>query len=201
MKKWISVIILLIIIVIVGILFSVLSQPSKEKLSKDFKEQAITKLLGRKAKLDVAPEKTGNVEYKGKYISFSYPAKAEIYTIKDPGFASSSALLENFSFDIRSPRLIFNMAILKNNGKAKSVDDNPGVKLRQNAPFTYKETLVTIDGVYGKVYARRDEEPEKTGFFLHNDMMYSLSVTGTVFEDVQSLFDSLVKSITFGVSL
>ena len=195
MKKWIIVIIFLLLLVGAGVGFYLISQPPKESLTKDFKEQAITKLLGRKAQLDVVEEKKGNTSYKGKYISFEYPAKAEIYTIKDPGFASSSALLEDFSFDIRSPRLIFNMAVLKS--IANSVDDNPGVKFRQNANGTYIEQIVTIDGHQGKVYARSGEEPEETGFFLVDGRMYSLSITGTDFTEIKNLFDSLLKSVHF----
>jgi hypothetical protein len=156
---------------------------------------AITKLLGRKAQLDAVPVKEGNTRYNGKYISFEYPAKAIVYALKDPGFASSSALLEDFSFDIKSPRLILNMAVLGNSGRQLTVNDNPGVKLRQNSG-SYKEQLITIDGQEGKVYEKNDE-PEKTAFFLVNDKIYTISVTGSSFEEVVSLADDILKTVKF----
>lgn len=186
---------IILVLILAGIGFYILSLPPKEALSKDFKQQAITKLLGRKAQLDAVPVKEGNTQYKGKYIAFDYPAKAIIYELKDPGFASSSSRLEDFSFDIKSPRLILNLAVLSNPGRQLTVDDNPGVKLRQNSS-SYKEQLVTIDGQKGKVYSKEDE-PEKTAFFLVNDRIYSISVTGSSFEEVAALADDILKTVKF----
>lgn len=196
MKKWLAITLFVVLVLILaGIGFYILSLPPKEALSKDFKEKAITKLLGRKAQLDVAPEVEGNTRYKGKYIAFDYPAKAIIYNLKDPGFASSSSLLEDFSFDIKSPRLILNMSVLSNPGHQTTVDDNPGVKFRQNSS-SYKEKLITVDGQKGKVYAK-ENEAEKTAFFLVNDRLYSISVTGTSFEEVEKLADDILKTVKF----
>ena len=196
MKKWLAfTVFVLLVIILAGIGFYILSLPPKEALSKDFKQQAITKLLGRKAQLDEVPVAEGNTQYIGKYITFDYPAKAIIYELKDPGFASSSSRLEDFSFDIKSPRLILNMAVLSNFGRQSTVDDNPGVKLRQNSS-SYKEQLVTIDGQKGKVYAKEDE-PEKTAFFLVNDKIYTISVAGSSFEEVSALADDIIKTIKF----
>ena len=186
---------IILVLILAGIGFYILSLPPKEALSKDFKQQAITKLLGRKSQLDAVPVKEGNTQYKGKYIAFDYPAKAIIYELKDPGFASSSSRLEDFSFDIKSPRLILNMAVLSNPGHQLTVDDNPGVKLRQNSS-SYKEQLVTIDGQKGKVYSKEDE-PEKTAFFLMNDRIYTISVTGSSFEEVTGLADDILKTVKF----
>jgi len=197
MKKWLAItIFLLLVTLFAGVGFYILSLPPKETLSKDFKQKALTKLLGRKAQLDVVPVATGNVAYNGKYITFDYPAKAVIYNLKDPGFASSSSRLEDFSFDIRSPRLIFNMAVLGNPARQKNVDDNPGARLRQSQKGTYKEELVTIDGQNGKVYSKEDE-PEKTAFFLVNNKIITLAITGSSFEEVVALSDNILKSVKF----
>jgi hypothetical protein len=197
MKKWIVLGVFIVILTVGGIAFYILSLPPKETLSKNFKEQAVTRLLGRKAQLEDVKVKTGNVSYNGKYISFDYPAKAVIYTLKDAGFASSSSLLEDFSFDIKSPRIILNLAVLDNHGRLKSIDDNPGVKFRQNSPGQYTEKLVFTDGHPGKVYARRDENPEKTAFFLVNDKIYTIAITGTIFEEIEGLSDGILKTTKF----
>lgn len=197
MKKWLAItVFILLVVTLAGIGFYILSLPPKEALSKDFKQQALTKLLGRKAQLDIAPEITGDTHYKGKYITFDYPAKALIYELKDPGFASSSSRLEDFSFDIKAPRLVLNMAVLSNPARQLTVDDNPGVKLRQTQSSSYKEQLVTVDGQKGKVYSKVDE-PEKTAFFLVNDKIYTISVTGSAYDAVVSLSDNILKTVKF----
>lgn len=197
MKKWILLSVLIIFLALCAGAFYLLSLPPKESLTKDFKEQAVSKLLGRKAQLDVVAEKTGNTTYNGKYITFDYPAKAVIYTYKDPSFASSSSLLEDFSFDIKEPRLVLNLAVLQNNTHMSSIDDNPGVMFRKNNPGQYKEVLQTVDGVSGRIYERNDETPEKTAFFLVKNRVYSISVTGTIFDEVKGLSDAILKTVKF----
>lgn len=186
----------LVIILGGAVAFYLLSLPPREALSKEFKEKAVTKILGRKAQLDDVAEKAGNIVYHGQNITFEYPAKAVVYTFKDPGFASSSSRLEDFSFDIRSPRLVFNMAVLGNPAGQMSIDDNPGVKLRQSRPDLYSEETITVDGQKGKVYSQ-STEAEKTAFFLVKNKIYTISVTGTIFEEVKKLEYQVLKSVKF----
>ena len=197
MKKWILVGIGIVLLLAGGVSFYILSLPPKETLSNEFKEKAVSKLLGRKAQLTNTPEKTGNTTYKGKYITFDYPAKAIIYTLKDPNFASSSSLLEDFSFDIKSPRIVLNLAVLQNNHRLASVEDNPGVKFRQTSPGQYKDVSKPIDGYIGKIYERSDENPEKTAFFIVHDHIYTIAITGNSFDDVRSVADSIFSSVKF----
>lgn len=197
MKKWVALGVFLIFLVAGAVAFYLLSQPPKESLSDDFKQKAITKMLGRKAQLTQIEEKKGKVAYNGKYISFDYPAKAVIYNYKDPGFASSSSLLEDFSFDIKSPRLIFNLAVLKTSGKLHTIDDDSGVMFRKNSPGQYKDVSRPINGYVGRIYERDDENPEKTAFFLVGGRFYSISVTGNSFDDIQALADNILKTVKF----
>lgn len=197
MKKWILLGIVVVLLFAIGSVFYILSLPPKETLSNEFKERAVSKIMGRKAQLAEVEEKKGNTTYKGKYIEFDYPAKAIIYGYKDPGFASSSSLLEDFSFDIKSPRLILNLAVLQNNHRLSSIDDNPGVKFRQTSPGQYKDVSKPIDGYTGRIYERDDENPEKTAFFIVHDHIYTISVTGTSFDEVKSLADSIFSTVKF----
>lgn len=196
MKRWIVLSVLVLMLITGGVIFYILSQPPQETLSKDFKEKAVTKILGRKAELEEAPEKLGNVSYNGKFIQFEYPAKAVIYNLKDPGFASSSSLLEDFSFDIKEPRLVLNLAVLQA-GKMTDIANNPGVKLRQSQPGTYSGQQMTVDGETGMVYEGRGETPEKTAFFLVNGHIYTISITGTNFDEVKKLADGILESVKF----
>ena len=100
MKKWIIFSVLCLFVVGGVLAFYILSQPPKEKLSKEFKERSITKLLGRKAQLEDKTGVKGNTTFDGKYISFDYPARALEYAYRDPGNASNNSRLEDFIFDI-----------------------------------------------------------------------------------------------------
>lgn len=190
MKKWILPAVLLSFIAFLGIGFYILSQPPKETLSKEFKEEAVTKLLGRKAQLDAENVATGNKEYKGKYISFSYPAKALIYTYRN---SSTSATLEDFSFDIKSPKIVFSMRVSEIAG---GFEDYPGVRLRE-VRSEYKRAKLTIDGVAGLTYFKTGQESEKSGFFLKNGKIYTISITGINGEEVEKLFDEIISSASF----
>ncbi len=120
-----------------------------------------------------------------------------IYGYKDPSFASSSSLLEDFSFDIKEPRLILNMAVLKAGEKMRSVEDDSGVLFRKNNPGQYKDVSGVVNGQNGKIYERNDENPEKTAFFLVGGRFHSISVTGNNFDDIKELADNILKTVKF----
>jgi hypothetical protein len=90
-----------------------------------------------------------------------------------------------------------NMAVLNNGGRLQSIDDNPGVKFRQTSPGQYKDVSKPVDGYMGKIYERNDENPEKTAFFLVHDHIYTISITGNIFDEVKGLADSILSSIKF----
>lgn len=182
--------VLLSFLAALGVAFYILSQPPKDTLSKEFKEEAVTKLLGRKAQLDAQNVATGNKEYKGKYISFAYPARALTYTYRN---SSTSATLEDFSFDIKSPKIVFNMRVAEIAG---GLEDYPAVRLRE-VRSEYKSTEVTIDGVAGLTYYKTGQEAEKSGFFVLKGKIYTISIMGTSGEVVEKLFDEIISSVSF----
>jgi hypothetical protein len=200
MKKRIVFLILLpVCVILFGILFYLLSQPPKEKLSKAFKEQAVTKLLGRKAQLEDKNVPQGNATYDGKYISFEYPAKAAIYTYKDPYGASgssSSDVLETFSFDMQSPKVVFSMMILKDLSRTPSINEISGVKFRETSG-SYKGEDVVVSGKKGRVYEKNDPSgSEKTVFFFFDGKIYSLALTGD-FDEIKKTYEIITKSLKF----
>lgn len=190
MKKWILLGFLALIIISGAIAFYILSQPPKEKLSQEFKEKAVTKLLGRKAQLEAKNIPTGNTEYKGKFINFSYPAKAVIYEYRDN---KNSANLEDFSFDIKSPKLVFNMTVTS---AAANLDEIPAVRLRETRGYEYKKEIKKIAGVDGYIYYKSGTDPEKSGFFIGNSKLFTLTVTGVTDEEVGKLFDEIISSVS-----
>ncbi len=187
------------IVVFIFILLSLLLtiffifNPSQKKLSDLEKEEALTKILGRKPNLsDNEPQ--GEVEYKGKFVSFKYPAKAKIYTYKDPNMVKNTSVLETFSFDIDKPRLIFNLSVVKNAASLKDVKDISGVKLRQIKSSGYVQSEGKLGENKGLVFVKPGSSSEKSGFFLINDRIYEIAVTGNNFEEISLLFDGIINS-------
>lgn len=169
---------------------------SQKKLSESEKEKALIKILGRKPNLS-ENEVSGEVEYKGKYASFKYPAKAKIYTYKDPNMTKNTSVLETFSFDIDKPRLVFNFSVMENAASLKDVNDISGVKLRQISGLGYAQSEQIVGGESGLIFVRSGNLSEKTGFFLAKDKIYSVAITGSSLKEVSLLFDLVINSFVF----
>lgn len=174
--------------------FYLLSLPPKEKLSKEFKERAVTKLLGRKAQLEEENVSQGSLTFDGKYISFDYPARALEYKYRDPGNIDNSSRLEDFIFDIKVPRLRFLMSVIENTSNFNSIIEYPAVRFREDRLNEYEKDSITVSGSSGYSYYKSGQESEKSGFVLSNGKIYSLIVTGSSDEDVEKLFDEIVFS-------
>jgi len=194
MKKKKIWLILLILVISLGIAFWYFSQPPKDNLSDEFKEEAVTKLLGRKANLgDDVPK--GDTEYNGKFITFKYPAKAIIYTHREYSISSASANLEDFSFDIKEPRLIFNLMVNERAANT-TLDDIPSVRLRE-IRGEYEKGQFKIQNLSGRVFTNDSGKPEKSGYLMTDDKVYTFSITGSSLEEVEALFEKITKSAKF----
>lgn len=189
MRKWIFLGTFLAIVTIGVVAFVIISQPPKDKLSEDFKKKAIANMLGRSAKLtDDTPK--GNKKYDGKYISFEYPAKAVIYTYRGN---TSDGTLEDFSFDIKDPKLVFNLKI-KEEGTIAALSDIPSLRLREERSYEYTKSDLSLDGVKGASYFKDSDGGEMTGFFISNGKIITISVTGSNVDEVKNLFSGVVSS-------
>jgi len=184
-----------VFISVIALVAYILEKPSVARLSQKEKEAALTKLLGRKVNLNEKNVPKGNVEFRGKYISFWYPKKAIKYEKTDPSFASSSALLDFLSFDIKEPRTIFNMVVIKNDANIQTIDDDPGVMLRRNST-SYKESKIIAGGLEWKVYEKKEsQQSEKTAFLLHKNRLYSIAILCNDIEELQVLFSDILRSV------
>jgi hypothetical protein len=188
-----------VILVLALALFSallVLNRTTKT-MSKAQEQAALAKMLGRKPNLDLKDAPTGNVQYKGKYGAFMYPAMAKIYTYRDPSVVANKAELEIFSFDIADPRLIFYFDVNNNPGNLTNIDDIAAVKLREDKTRGYQQSEILADGQRGLIFTRIDLQSEKSGFFIVNSKIYSISVTGNDSKEVENLFDNIIKTLQF----
>ena len=155
MKKFVLVMLFIAISVCLLSIFYFLNRPSKE-MSKTEKEAAIAKILGRKPNL-TDNIKTGDTQYKGKYVSFMYPAAGVIYTQRLNGVPVKQTNLEYFSFDLSDPKLIFSMEVVQTPGSVTSLDDYPSVKLRQLESNIYRQSKTEADNQTGFAFEKAGE--------------------------------------------
>jgi hypothetical protein len=177
-------------------IFFILDRPAKT-LSESQKQEALTNILGRKPNLNNGKQLAGNIDYKGKHVSFSYPARARIYNSTGIFLDKNSNYVENFSFDISIPRLIFTLAVKRNDTNISNFSDISDVKLRQLPSMGYGQKDLEVDGEKGIVFEKQGDNPEITAFFIVKDKIYSFVVTGSDFRDVEKLFNDLEKTIKF----
>ncbi len=194
MRKFVILILAIFIVITSIIAYFMLTAPPKQ-MSEAEKEAKLVQILGRKPNLtDTTPK--GGTLYKGKYVSFTYPAAGKIYTYKDPSLRQDTSVLETFSFDIQNPRLTLNYSTI-DRSNLSGLEDIPDVKLRQLPSSGYIQQDVTADGVNGLSFEKQDQQIEMTAFFFKNNKQYSISITGINNKDVEKLFYEVISSLKF----
>lgn len=173
--------------------FILFSKP--DELTAVEKEKAINEMLGRKANLNPKVI-TGESSFDGKYAFFNYPKSAKIYDYRDPGVRNNENSLESFSFDLQSPRRIFNYTVESTN--VTKLDDLPAVSLRKNKANGYTQTDQKIDRISALSFSKdRSGEymAEKSTFFINDGKLFTISITGSSIEEVEKLQKEILKSI------
>lgn len=195
MKKK-AILIFFFILSILGFIF-ILNYPT-QKLTNIQKEQALTKILGRKPNLGDKNISTGNRQYKGKYISFLYPKRAKVYTQMLNGKPIKQTDLESFIFDLNDPKATVVVAVVAVGQNFKSVSDYPSVRLRQIENNIYSQDKIETDGYEGLAFTKQDiRGNEKTAFFYINSKIYSISVQGNDLIAIKDLFGKIIVSFKF----
>ncbi len=192
MKRIIFCCVAIFLVIVSIVLFNHFSQPSKVRFSEEFKTKAVERILGRKAMLTDSTPK-GDKIYDGNLITFSYPAKAVTYEYREQSSSKDESGLDDFSFDIKNPKLVFNLKVYDSGGTL-SLTDFPAVKLRIERSYEYDKSTPRIDGVEGIAFAKSEGLSEKSGFFLYDSKIITLSVTGGDYDEVSNLFDAIVSS-------
>ncbi|TXH00756.1 MAG: hypothetical protein E6P95_03090 [Candidatus Moraniibacteriota bacterium] len=193
-KKLILLGVLVVIVLTLGALFYLFSQPSGKRLSDEEKKKAIESIMGRKAVLtDTTPK--GEKVFDGHDITFSYPAKAVVYTFREKNVKPEDNPNDDFSFDVKSPKLVFNLTSVPNT--EMSLSELPAVRLREQRGNEYEKSTPTMDSAKGVAYFKSGRDSEKSGFFIANTKVFTISVTGSDPSEVKSLFDSVVASAKF----
>jgi hypothetical protein len=197
MKKIISAAFFLLIIGCFVAAFMLLNR-SADPLTQSEKQQALSKILGRPVVLKEKKVATGDILYKGKYISFLYPAAAKIMTPKANGILVSSSDLENIYFSVGdSARINVTITISQASSAETSIIDDPAVRLRQLQKDLYKQTEVTVDGQPGLEFEKNDQVIEKIAFFFVNNKIYTFAVDGSDRKSMTDLYNKIILSLKF----
>lgn len=197
MKKVIAVLLLIAILAGIVSIFYFLNKPSRE-MSKQEKESAVAKILGRKPNFTAKDAPAGDAEFKGKYISFMYPAVATIRKQLLNGEELPYTGLELFLFSIESPKLSFSAEVLEAPKNVASLNDYPSVRLRQIQANLYDQKDVFVGNTKGLAFDKQSQTGfEKTGFFFLNNRIYSFSIQGSDSKAAGELFNKIIASLKF----
>ena len=191
--------ILLIAFVLVLVSGTYLVLNSKPKtLSQEQRKEALEKLTGQNPTLSNSNSKKGDVEHKGKYISFMYPASASIYNLAVNGQkVEDNAALDYFAFDTKAPNMSAFTEVIEAPSTVLKIEDYPGVRLRQN-DNSYTQSLVSISGVNGLSFIKdQPGQAEESAFFYYNSKIYTISITGSDLKSIKDLFDKVVTTAKF----
>lgn len=198
LKKVVLGLVLITLIAGAGVGFYIFIRPKETKLTQLQKEEALTKLLGRKVNFQEKEVPQGNDVFQGKYVTFEYPKRAEIYDWRDEGFKKTPQGLESFSFFTKQPKMLFTFVVMGVDTRfVNSVNDDASVLMRHRSRGAYKETEIAAGGINGLAYEKAGMEGEKSAFFFHNNRIYSFAFTGSDMEEMTSVFDTLIKSLKF----
>lgn len=189
-------VVILICILIAG--FFILNKTSKP-LSESEKEKALAKILSRKVNLQGRQVAKGDVEYKGKYLRFFYPASATIYhNLVNGKEVVDKNTLEYFAFDMYDPRVLVTVAVVPASSVVSRLIDYPGIRLRQTQKDIYKETKIQADNVNGLLYDKNDLTGfEKTAFFYTGSKVYSFSVQSADQKVLSQVFNKMITTTKF----
>lgn len=146
-KKWI---ILIIFLIILAIIFFWGSRPRKGKI--------IVKKTD-----EVSQIKTEKQRYENEFLTFEYP---DDYVKRSEG----NNLWLNGKL-----RIAESITLLCRDFEG-NIDDDSGVKMRQVKTDEYDEEMINIAGVEGLLFIKKDKS-ERTAFVLKNGILISFSMT------------------------
>lgn len=198
MKKKISITVLIVIITIAAISAYIFLNRASEMMSKEEKEAAIAKILGRKPNLAEKDVPTGDIEFKGKHITFMYPAAATIKKQLLNGEELSYTGLELFIFGLENPKIRVSVEVIEAPQNITNINDYPSVKLRQIQSTLYTQKDTSVGNTSGLSFDKQSNAGfEKTGFFFLNGKIYSFSIVSPDAKAAEELFNKLTSSAKF----
>lgn len=186
---------LLAISLLVGLL--ILNRSAKP-LSEAEKVTALTNILGRPVVLKEKKVPTGNTVHQGKYVTFFYPAAAEIFIPKANGQPVKTTDLEDFFLSLgSSQRIDVTTSVILPSSSILHLEDYPGVRLRQSESDIYKQSTISADLQNGLLFEKDQDGFEKTSFFFVNGRIYIFSIQGSDVKTANSFYNEIISTMKF----
>lgn len=198
MKKFIVLGLIIIVSIASIIVLNILNSSSK-KLSTEEKELALTNILGRKPNLNEKEVAKGNLQYKGKFVTLMYPARAKLYVLRVNGEVKRDNWnLDSLNFDLDDPHITVLITVSDAPSSVTSITDYPSVKLRQVQPGMYQQKDIITDGKSGLLFDKQDNTGfEKTAFFYLNKKIYVFSFQGVDSKETEDIFKTIMATVKF----
>jgi hypothetical protein len=147
-------------------------------------------VLGGRAPRDPTQAPEGKIKYSGQYMTFMYPATAEIYPIRK----ADASILERIDLEIKQPRLT--IVAVASKPTERTLDEVPGVRMRRTQTDIYREDQVVVGVEKNPVFTKLDGK-EKTVFVIYHGRLYTLSLTGNAANEVADLWAQLLPTFHF----
>ncbi len=186
MKKWLLSVSVLIVLVLLGWIFWLISRP--QPLTKQETDQAIEQILGRPVRQETQVAET--LTYQGKYFKISYPGTAHVFDLKNNDTPPKNQL-EAFSLDVPNPKRVVTIIINRGN----NLEDLSGYNFRNASTSGYLKKNQTINNQSVQYFSKSGSDSEITAFFQNGTLLMSMSITGRQLKEVQDLYDQLINQI------
>jgi hypothetical protein len=178
-----------------GAFFWQMSIAGKGKISDVEKEKKLQEMLGR----ELRKEKKNRTaqKYEGKFFFLTYPGTLEVNNKVNPQATQSAQPKEILKLQQFDPARVNLVAMVLDGKNISKLADYSAVKFRRSEKDLYKEEQLKVDSAAALVFSKSLEGAEKTAFLSLKGDIYSFSVTGQNFEEVQRIFNEVIKTITF----
>ena len=154
------------------------------------RQEDIKQVLGREIRNTPTETPLGETKFRGRYLTFMYPARARFHEIK----GEAPGVLERVDLEIDIPRLSITAATIET--KEKKLDDVPGVKMRRQQTDVYSEHQTVVGVEKNPIFTKKDGK-EKTVFVIYHERLYTLSVTGNDSKAVSELWAEIIPTFHF----
>jgi len=168
-----------------------LHNPGKSVLSASQKNKILVGILGRSPHLTETQTPTTWNVHTSRYISFSYPSWAKVYTADNAKAIKNGDSLDVLAFALLDERVTGVVNVVSFAG---SLSEYPGVSLRLQQKDIYIP-IATLSGLDTIGFSKQDDKSEKTLFIVKNGKIISVAVTGYSQDSVDKLFTPLVASL------
>ncbi len=130
--------------------------------------------------------------YEGKHLSFVYPATFDekVHETTRKGPVIERIFLS--AADIEGKKI----AIMVEKRDVVALDEMPSYKMRDMDPKKYARETFSENGLKGTVFANHESVYERTAFFIHRGLLFSVSVSSPIqSESLSADLEAVLRSL------